>query len=229
MSGHRTPEDAADGGPGATGPIRLLLVDDQPLVLAGVRRVLEADPGFIVVAEVGGGDDAIQALRHHSTDVVVLDLNMPGRDGFDVLREIRLGGPLPRVLVLSLHDEPAYVSRAVRDGADGYLLKDTAVRDLPGAIRAVIKGEGFYSPRAHHALGEAMRAGTVGLSRLTPREVEVLRGVAGGLPSKAIAGDLGIGVRTVETHRANLMRKLELWSIAELTRFAIEQGLLRRP
>lgn len=230
MSGARSkPEDKAGGG-GAEKPIRLLLVDDQPLILAGVRRVLDADPGLVVVAEVGGGDAAIEAIRRHPTDVVVLDLNMPGRDGFDVLREIRRGGPLPRVLVLSLHDEPAYVSRAVRDGADGYLLKDTAVRELPGAIRAVIKGEGFYSPGAQHALGEAMRTpGGVGLSRLTPREVEVLRRVAEGLPSKAIAGDLGIGVRTVETHRANLMRKLELWSVAELTRFAIEQGLLRRP
>lgn len=224
------PRPARKGEAGGATPIRLLLVDDQPLILAGVRRVLEADPGLMVVAEVGSGDAALEAIRKHSTDVVVLDLNMPDRDGFDTLREIRRGGPLPRVLVLSLHSEPAYVSRAVRDGADGYLLKDTAVRELPEAIRAVMKGEGFYSPGAKHALGEAMRAPDApGLSRLTPREVEVLRRVAEGLPSKAIASDLGIGIRTVETHRANLMRKLERWSVAELTRFAIEQGLLRRP
>jgi two-component system, NarL family, nitrate/nitrite response regulator NarL len=207
--------------------IRLVLVDDQALIRAGVRRVLDADPEFEVVAEAGDADEAL-ARAGEACDCVVLDLNMPGRDGFDILRAIRLGGPTPRVLVLSLHSEPAYVARAVRDGADGYLLKETAVLELPRAIRAVMRGEGFYSPGARVALTEAMRPPEPSaLDRLTPREVEVLRRVARGEPSKAIAGALGIGVRTVETHRANLMRKLELWSVAELTRFAIEQGLLK--
>lgn len=210
--------------------IRLLLVDDQALVRAGVRRVLDADSEFDVVAEAGDADDALARVREHACDVVVLDLNMPGRDGFEVLRAIRASGATPRVLVLSLHSEPGYVARAVRDGADGYLLKETAVQELPRAIRAVMRGEGFYSPGARVALSEAMRpAAPSAFERLTPREVEVLRLVAEGEPSKAIAGALGIGVRTVETHRANLMRKLELWSVAELTRFAIDHGLLRRP
>jgi two-component system nitrate/nitrite response regulator NarL len=210
--------------------IRLVLVDDQALIRAGVRRVLDADPEFEVVAEAGDAAEALARAGERPCDVVVLDLNMPGRDGFEVLRAIRAAGPTPRVLVLSLHAEPAYVARAVRDGADGYLLKETAVIELPRAIRAVMRGEGFYSPGAQVALGEAMRAPEPSaLERLTPREVEVLRRVARGEPSKAIAGALGIGVRTVETHRANLMRKLELWSVAELTRFAIEQGLLRHP
>ncbi len=228
MSAGRPPRP---GTPGTDAPVRVLLVDDQPLVRAGVRRVLEADAGFRVVADVADGDKAMRVLGTQNVDVVVLDLNMPVRDGFDVLREIRRGGPAPRVLVLSLHADPAYVARAVRDGADGYLLKDTAVQELPRAIRAVLMGEGFYSPRAQHALGEAMRLPEASdpLSRLTSREVEVLRHVAEGQPSKAIAATLGIGVRTVETHRANLMRKLELWSVAELTRFAIERGLLRAP
>lgn len=223
--------DPRPGTPATDAPIRLLLVDDQALIRAGVRRVLEADSEFRVVADVTDGDEAMRVLGTQPVDVVVLDLHMPGRDGFDVLREIRRGGPSPRVLVLSLHADPAYVARAVRDGADGYLLKDTAVQELPRAIRAVLKGEGFYSPRAQHALGEAMRlpGAPDPLSRLTPREAEVLRRVAEGHPSKAIAAALGISVRTVETHRANLMRKLELWSVAELTRFAIERGLLRAP
>lgn len=210
--------------------VRLVLVDDQDLVRAGVRRVLEGEPGFAVVADTGDANAVMGFLAASPVDVVVLDLNMPGRDGFDVLREIRAAGLPVRVLVLSLHDEPAYVARAVRDGANGYLLKDTAVQELPAAIRAVMAGGGFYSPRAQQALGEAMRAGAEPherpLERLTAREIEVLRRVAGGQPSKAIAADLEISVRTVETHRANLMRKLELRSVAELTRFAIEQGLL---
>ena len=210
--------------------VRLVLVDDQDLVRAGVRRVLEGEPGFTVVADTGDASAVMGLLAASPVDVVVLDLNMPGRDGFDVLREIRAAGLPVRVLVLSLHDEPAYVARAVRDGANGYLLKDTAVQELPAAIRAVMAGGGFYSPRAQQALGEAMRAGAEPhekpLERLTAREIEVLRRVAAGQPSKAIAADLEISVRTVETHRANLMRKLELRSVAELTRFAIEQGLL---
>lgn len=216
----------------ATLEVRLLLVDDQDLVRAGVRRVLENQPGFVVVAETGEADAVMGLLREHAVDLVVLDLNMPGRDGFDVLRELRAAGHPVRVLVLSLHDEPGYVARAVRDGANGYLLKDSAVEELPGAIRAVMAGGGFYSSRAQQALGEAMRSGSGALApleRLTAREVEVLRRVAAGQPSKAIAADLAISVRTVESHRANLMRKLELRSVAELTRFAIGQGLLKTP
>ncbi len=214
-----------------TGVVRLLLVDDQDLVRAGVRRVLEGEPGFTVVADTGDATQVVAMLREWPVDVVVLDLNMPGRDGFEVLREIRAEGFPVRVLVLSLHDEPAYVARAVRDGANGYLLKDSAVQELPAAIRAVMAGGGFYSPRAQQALSEAMRSGVEPrerpLERLTAREIEVLRRVAAGQPSKAIAADLVISVRTVETHRANLMRKLELRSVAELTRFAIAQGLLK--
>jgi DNA-binding NarL/FixJ family response regulator len=223
---------AAGQGSGMTQTtqVRLVLVDDQDLVRAGVRRVLDGEPGFTVVADTGDANAVMGLLRSAPVDVVVLDLNMPGRDGFDVLREIRAGGLPVRVLVLSLHDEPAYVARAVRDGANGYLLKDTAVQELPAAIRAVMAGGGFYSPRAHEALGEALRAGAgphdKPLERLTAREIEVLRRVAAGQPSKAIAADLEISLRTVETHRANLMRKLDLRSVAELTRFAIEQGLL---
>jgi DNA-binding NarL/FixJ family response regulator len=214
-----------------TSEVRLMLVDDQDLVRAGVRRVLESQPGFVVTAETGDADAVAGLLLENPVDVLVLDLNMPGRDGFEVLRDIRAAGLPVRVLVLSLHDEPAYVARAVRDGANGYLLKDTAVQELPAAIRAVMAGGGFYSPRAQQALGEAMRAGTETrekpLERLTTREIEVLRRVSAGQPSKAIAADLAISIRTVETHRANLMRKLELRSVAELTRFAIEQGLLK--
>lgn len=212
-----------------TSEVRLMLVDDQDLVRAGVRRVLESQPGFVVTAETGDADAVAGLLLENPVDVLVLDLNMPGRDGFEVLRDIRAAGLPVRVLVLSLHDEPAYVARAVRDGANGYLLKDTAVQELPAAIRAVMAGGGFYSPRAQQALGEAMRAGTETrekpLERLTTREIEVLRRVSAGQPSKAIAADLAISIRTVETHRANLMRKLNIHSVSELVRYAIREKI----
>ena len=215
--------------PGVT-PLRVLLVDDQPLVRAGVRRVLDAEADLRVVGEASDGLEALAQLDREIVDVVVLDLSMEGIDGFGVLRALRARPTSPRVLVLSLHDDPGYVARAVREGADGYILKDTAVQELARAIRAVTSGAGFYSPGAQDALHEAMRGPTTEpFERLTPREVDVLRAVAEGKPSKAIASELGIGVRTVETHRANLMRKLELKSVAELTRFAMSQGLIPPP
>jgi DNA-binding NarL/FixJ family response regulator len=171
----------------------------------------------------------MRILRETPADVVVLDLNMPGRDGFEALRELRSAEPRPRVLVLSLHADPQYVGRAVRDGADGYLLKDNAVQDLPRAIREVVEGRAFYSPRAQQALTEAVRIGGEAepYTLLTPRELEVLKRVAEGNSSKEIGAELHISPRTVETHRASIMRKLNLKSVADATRFAIEKGLIR--
>jgi len=208
---------------------RIVLAEDQPLVRAGVRKVLEAEADFTVVAEADDGDHLLRVLREVEADVVVLDLNMPGRDGFEALREIRAAGTRLKVLVLSLHADPQYVGRAVRDGADGYLLKDTAVQDLPRAVREVVEGRPYYSPRAQQALTEALRSGAEAeaYTLLTPRELEVLKRVAEGLSSKEIGASLNISPRTVETHRASIMRKLSLRSVADVTRFAIEKGLIR--
>jgi DNA-binding NarL/FixJ family response regulator len=161
---------------------------------------------------------------------MVLDLNVPGRDGFEVLHEVRRERLALKVLVLSLHGDSAYVARAVREGADGYVLKENAVQELPAAIRAVLAGQGHYSPRVQAALSEMVRSGERDpLDRLSAREREVIRRVAEGKSSKEIASELNLSVRTIESHRATLMRKLELRSVAELTRFAVESGLLRRP
>jgi DNA-binding NarL/FixJ family response regulator len=208
---------------------RIVLAEDQPLVRAGVRKVLEAEPDFDVVAEAEDGDGLLRAVREVEADVVVLDLNMPGRDGFEALREMRASAMRLKVLVLSLHADPQYVGRAVRDGADGYLLKDTAVQDLPRAVREVVAGRPYYSPRAQQALTEALRSGAEAepYTLLTPRELEVLKRVAEGFSSKEIGAALNISPRTVETHRASIMRKLNLRSVAEVTRFAMEKGLIR--
>lgn len=210
-------------------PIRIVLVDDQELVRAGVRKVLEGEPGMVVVGEAGDGNALMKLLREVEADIIVLDLNMPGRDGFEALRDLNMADIAVKVLVLSLHDDSQYVARAVREGAHGYLLKDSAVQELPLAVRTVMQGQPFYSPRAQAALSEALRNGQRldPVDLLSPREQEVLKRVAGGLSSKEIGATLNISPRTVETHRASLMRKLDLHSVAELTRFAIEKGLVR--
>lgn len=211
-------------------PTRVLLVDDHTLVRAGVRRILEAHAGLRVVDEVPDGDAALETLAGGVVDVVVLDLTMPGRDGFSVLAEIRRRWPAVRVIVLTMHSSSEYVARAVREGAKGYLLKDSAVQDLVAAIDAVMRGGEFYSPAVQRSLADALRQETPApspLEQLTEREREVLKLVAEGLPTKEIAARLFISTRTVESHRANLMRKLDLHSVARLTQFAIREGLVR--
>jgi DNA-binding NarL/FixJ family response regulator len=212
--------------------MRVLLADDHTLVRAGVRKILEAQPGVTVVAEVADGDAALRALGERDVDVLVLDLTMPGRDGFDVLQRAKESRPDLKVLVLTMHADPEYVARAIQGGADGYLLKDSAVNDLVAGIEAVGAGRAYYSPDVQRTLSEMARGRTSApraLDVLTDREREVLRLVAEGLTTKEIAARLDISVRTVESHRANLMRKLDLRSVARLTQFAIREGLVDPP
>ena len=219
-----------EGGMGEVGVTRVLLADDHTLVRAGVRRILEAHPDFEVVGEVADGEAAIRALAEIPVDVLVLDLSMPGRDGLEVLREARKRWPKLRTIVLTMHTDSEYIARAVREGAYGYLLKDSAVQDLVAAIRAVMEGKEYFSPPVQQELARLLREPSGpprGIDLLTDREREVLRLVAQGLPTKEIAARLFISTRTVETHRANLMRKLDLHSVAKLTQFAIREGLVR--
>jgi two-component system, NarL family, response regulator NreC len=213
-------------------PVRILLADDHNLVRAGVRRILEAQPGITVAGEVSDGDAALEFVRERPVDVLVLDLTMPGTDGFEVLRQVKATLPGVKVLVLTMHADAEYVARAVQDGADGYLLKDSAVQDLVAAIEAVQAGRAYYSPPVQRELSELLRAHSAPprpMDTLTDREREVLRLVVKGLSTKDIASQLDISTRTVETHRANLMRKLNLKSVALLTQFAIREGLVQKP
>lgn len=212
--------------------IQVLLADDHTLVRAGVRRILESHAGFRVVGEVADGAAALAEVGKQRVDVLILDLSMPGTDGFEVLRRLRGISPRTKVLVLSMHADPEYVARAVREGADGYLLKDSAVQDLVAAIEAVRAGRAYHSPQVQRELNELVR-GRAGLepplADLTDREREVLRFIAEGLSTKETAARLEIGTRTVETHRANLMRKLGVHSVAQLVRAAIREGLVGPP
>jgi DNA-binding NarL/FixJ family response regulator len=210
--------------------VRVLLADDHELVRAGVRKVLENSPGFEVVGEASRGDETLAKLAELEPDVLLLDLNMPGGDGFEVLRSARDTAGGARIVVLSLHVQAEYVSRAVREGADGYLSKDLAAQELPDAITSVMAGKPWYSAAVQEVLAKVVRTGgTRPLEKLTPREREVLVGIARGLTSKEIGAQFNISARTVETHRAALMRKLDVRSIALLTQLAIREGLVEGP
>lgn len=204
-----------------------MLADDHTLVREGVRRILESQPDIEVVAEVADGEALLAALERQPADLVVLDLTMPGLDGFAVLRTLKAHWPQLKVLVLTMHAGREYVRRAVHLGVDGYLLKDSAVQDLVGAIEALGHGRPYFSPSVQGELAALVRTPSASpLDALTDREREVFVLVARGRSSKEIATALAISVRTVETHRANLMRKLGLDSVATLTQCAIREGLV---
>jgi DNA-binding NarL/FixJ family response regulator len=209
--------------------IRVLLADDHTLVRAGLRKILESSEAIEVVDEVASGAGALARLAIGGVDVVVLDLTMPGMDGLEALRHIEAGHPDVKVLVLTMHADSEHAVRAIRDGAEGYLLKDSAADDLVAGVEAVMAGRAYYSEPVQRALSEMVRSGTPQRrpsDLLTDRELEVLKLVARGLSTKEIASKLDISGRTVETHRANLMRKLGLKSVALLTQLAIREGLI---
>jgi len=209
---------------------RVILADDHTLVRAGIRRILESQTQCTVVAEARNGTETIAALAHHEADVLVLDLNMDGPEGIEVLRRSKAEHPEVKVVILTMHAGREYVSRVLAEGADGYLLKDSAVQDLNAAIDAVMKGGTFFSPSIQQTMAELVReGGKPGAQSLTEREREVLVLIARGLTTKEIAASLVIGQRTVETHRANLMRKLGVKSVALLTQVAIREGILEMP
>lgn len=210
--------------------IRILLADDHALVREGIRRVLEEDSDFRVVAEASDGEEAVKLARDHRPDVAVLDISMPGASGFEVTMRLRSELPSIRVLILSMHDDAEYVMRAVRAGASGYLLKDEAgPAQLREAVRTVHAGRSYFTSAVADRLAAGLRGDEEpgpGLDVLTARELDVLKGITSGRSNKQIAADLGISRRTVESHRESLMRKLDIRSVAGLTRFALDAGLL---
>ena len=213
--------------------IRVGVVDDHAIVRAGLRQVLEGDPGLDVVGEAGTATAALELVRERQPDVLLIDINLPDESGLRLTERLRGLYDGLRLLILSVHDDPEIVRESVRLGAHGYLRKDTTPADLRAAVRAVYAGDAYFSPSVARTLVEALReqapAVTDTLQRLTPRERDVLTRVARGLPNKEIAAELGISVRTVESHRDSLMRKTGLRNVAALTRLALEAGLLAAP
>jgi DNA-binding NarL/FixJ family response regulator len=212
-------------------PIRVLVADDHTIVRTGIRHVLEGEPGFEVVGEAATGAETLTLVEALHPDVVVLDISMPGQSGLQVAARLGSGPNPPRVLMLSMHSNAEYVLESVRAGAHGYLLKETAAAELRSAIRSVCRGESYFSPPVAGSLSAAVRGEHENhqrpLEQLTGREREVLQGIAMGRTNKEIAAELGISHRTVETHRESLMKKLQIRTIAELTRFALGAGVVK--
>jgi DNA-binding NarL/FixJ family response regulator len=215
-------------------PLKVLVVDDHSVVREGLRRVLEEGSGgdLRVVAEAANGAEAVERAIREKPDVVLLDLTMPGPggSGLAVVRTLRDRAPDARVLILSVHDDREYVLESVRAGAHGYLRKDSSPAEIRQAIHAVCAGDSFFSPQVARHLAAAVQDGSErpagSLAALTGRERDVLIGVASGRTNRETAAALGISVRTVETHRDSLMRKLSIHTVAELTRFALEHRLI---
>ena len=201
-------------------PIRILLVDDHPLVRDGLRARLEAVPHFRVVAEAGGADEALQQAAACAVDLVLMDINMRGTNGIEATAQLRARFPGIAVLILSMHDKLEYVTQAMQAGARGYVLKDAPGKDIVLAIETVMAGGIYYSA----ALAKQLARPLVHDNQLTTRESEVLQHIANGESNKQIARELALSVRTVETHRLNIKRKLGIEGQAELIKFAVQHA-----
>jgi DNA-binding NarL/FixJ family response regulator len=210
-------------------PVRVLLADDHALVRAGIRALLQGLEGVTVVAETGNGAEVLELARTHRPDVVLLDISMPGLSGLDVSEQLERELPEVRVVVLSMHANEEYVLQALRAGAVGYMLKDSATAELELALKAVMQGETYLSPPISKQVveGYVQRVGAEqpASEKLTPRQREVLRLIAEGHSTKEIAYRLELSVKTVETHRAQLMERLQIRDIAGLVKYAIRSGL----
>jgi len=213
-------------------PLRILVADDHTLVRQGLRKILESQPGWVVVGEAGDGRDAVQQTMDLQPDVVIMDIAMPRLNGVEAVQQIERRNPNARVLVLSMYSDEAYVTRAVRAGAAGYLLKDSADVDLIQAVSAVSEGKSFFSPAVARVLLDeyvrqlAERGIADRFDTLSEREREVFQLIAEGHSNKEVATMLHISPTTVETHRAHIMEKLDLHSTAELVLSAVRRGMV---
>jgi DNA-binding NarL/FixJ family response regulator len=213
-------------------PTTILLADDHAILRGGLKRILESYPEFAVVAEASTGLDAVELARKHRPDVAVVDVAMKQLNGIEATAQILQASPQTAVLILSMHGDESYVVRAVRAGASGYLLKDSVEDELIQAIRTLQKKGLFFSPAVSQAMREGyhkLRKSDTSADRydlLTKTEKLIYQMVAEGNSNKEVGGKLNISVHTVETHRAHIMEKLDLHSVAELVLSAVRRGLV---
>ena len=207
---------------------RILVADDHAIVREGLRRILAADPAFAVTGEASDANEVMAAVRAGGFEVLLLDLSMPGRSGIELVKRVKEDRPELRVLVLSMHAEQQYAVRAIRAGASGYLTKDTASTQLTAAIHKVASGGLFITPAVAEALALGLQsaAGELPHKRLTDREFEIFLMLANGESVTGIAERLSLSVKTASTHKTHILEKMNLGSIAELVRYAIEHSLL---
>lgn len=210
-------------------PTRVLLADDHALVRAGIRALLNKIEGVDVIAEAGDGHEALRLIKELQPDIVLLDITMPDLSGFEVLEQSKQQFPDVRVIILTVHDGGEYAMQALRDGAAGYLPKSAAANELQLALEIVGRGETYVSGEVsrrtllQYSKGQAEDL----LAKLTPRQREILILIAEGLSTKNIGRRLNISAKTVESHRAQLMERLDIHDVAGLVRYAIKNGLVK--
>lgn len=212
--------------------IRILLADDHTILRKGLRLLLEREPDLAVVGEAATGREAIEAANNHNPQVIVMDIGMPIMNGIEATARIIAESPKRSVVILSVHSDEAYILRALKAGARGYLLKDSAETDLIQAVRSVAAGKAFFSPAVSKVLAEdylrqVRRQGVDDPhDLLTSRERELLQLIAELRSTKQIAEIFGVSIHTVDTHRGNLMEKLNMHSIPELILYAVRRGII---
>ena len=208
--------------------VRIVLADDHALVRAGMKSLLASAEGFEVVGEASNGREAVRLVKTLKPDVALFDIAMPELNGLDAARRLSAECPEVRILILSMHTDPGYVREAMQAGTAGYVLKDAGVEELELAIRAALRGERYLDPRVSKQVIEGYVRGLEAPEgpELTPRQREILQLIAEGRSTREIAQRLHVSVKTVETHRAQLMDRLGIRDVAGLTRYAIRIGLV---
>lgn len=206
--------------------ISIVLADDHAVMRDGVQMVLEAQPDLHVIGTASNGADAVDLVDALRPDIAVLDIAMPQTNGLVAAREIRQRAPNTKIIFLSMHEGEEYLKEALRAGAAGYVLKRAAATELVAAIRAVQRGDAYLDPALTRTLDDLRDGDTGRLADLTERELEVLKLVAEGLTNRQIAAQLVISVKTVQSHRTNIMEKLDLHDRTDLVKYAIRRGLI---
>ncbi len=213
---------------------RILLADDHRILREGLKSILTSNQDFKIAGEADNGLDAIRMADAHNPDLVLIDLSMPKMNGLDAITEIKNRCDDTKVMVLTIHNDEEYIFEALKAGADGYLLKDSSRAELLLAVESVIEGKRYITPGISEKLVSGYLEGRkpqkidTPLNRLTHREKQILKLIAEGYQNKKIADYLCVSVKTVEKHRANLMKKLDLHNASELTAFAMEKGLVTK-
>ncbi len=213
-------------------PVRIFLADDHAILRSGLRLLLEREPDLLVVGEAGDGRAVLEAMARACADVVIMDVAMPGLNGVEATAQLLRHSPSVAVIMLSMHSDETYVLRCLRAGALGYVLKESAEAELITAIRAVITGKSFFSPKVRKILQQdhverLQRAGIAdSYDLLTAREREILQLIAEGNSNKEVAGRLFLSVLTIETHRKKIIEKLNLHGTADLILYAVRKGIV---
>ena len=215
-------------------PLRLLVADDHEIVRQGLRFLLEAQSGWEVAGEASDGREAVAKAKELKPDVTVLDISMPSMNGLEATRQMLKNDVRAKVLILTMHDSDPLIKEVLDAGARGYVLKSDASRDLVSAVDAVRRNKTFFTAKVSQMILDgylekkpAVPVADVNPGRLTPRQREIVKLLAEGKSSKELAAVLGLSVKTVETHRANIMRRLECHSVSELVRYAVRNGLIQ--